>query len=97
MALCSNSLCFCRIIFDPVAAEQKGSLHIPFLQAIQQPAGKSARWTIVKGQSYILRSSIRPDGNNQHQHTKKARKNSPQLNHNLSVLFDGEEKMGYDK
>ena len=42
-------------------------------------------------------TGIGTDGADQHQGTKKPNKNSPQMHHNLSVLFDGEKKMGYDK
>ena len=60
MALCQNTLCLLGVILQPIAAEQKGSLHLPLLQAVQQGPGKPPGRSVIKGQSHGSGFGFRP-------------------------------------
>ena len=80
VALLQNSQGQLRVLPDAVAAEEKGGLHMPFPQSVQQCTGKPPGGAVVKGQRHRGRGA---DGKHQQKAQKQRRENFSHKTHLL--------------
>ena len=97
VARLGNPGCHIRILPNPVAAEEEGGLHAPFLQAVQQGGGKPAGGAVIKGQGN--RGSLRPGrhGKAEAQQSETQQFSQEKPSFLGKIGFDGSGNLGYDK